>query len=479
MSLSRIRPPLLKLRITIFSAFGVVRSQALPPRKPSLQENLLSYESRNYNFATLPRFVSPEAFGEAMAMNVLRRGFDLEKFSELRDDIIAISEKGVREWLSKRTPEQVKGLLSDLENPLELEQEITRFKLMVKRDAKVKLDSSCLNKHPPAQNIMFHRKAINAIYSPMFDEFKNRVIHCLKKNIFFFTEMPNSTLAKIAQNVLGTEDVYHVGEIDFSKYDKSQDAFIKAFERVLYAEFGFDPELLSIWMEGEVYSEATTLDGQMSFSIDNQRKSGASNTWIGNTVVTLGILSLYYRVDELTALFVSGDDSLMYSTRPIDSFADDICRDLGFETKFMSPSVPYFCSKFMVQAGHKVFFVPDPYKLVVKLGSIKTDFSVSFLHEVFTSFRDLTADYGDERVCEKLAELVSRKYSTESGNIMLAILSIHCIRSNFLSFLKLFPRVTGWKILYGRLYQWVYKNPLLNYFKFKTPSGDAFFVWHE
>lgn len=414
-----------------------------------------------------------------MAANVLKRCFDLDKVAAIRSDIIAITEKGFREWLSKRSPSQKKSLASDLETPLNLEEEIVRFKLMVKRDAKVKLDASCLVKHPPAQTIMFHRKAINAIYSQCFDEFKNRVLSCLSPNIIFFTEMTNQKFADIASNLLGFENVFNIGEIDFSKYDKSQDAFIKSFDEALYEEFGFDPELLSVWMEGEYRSEANTMDGQVGFTVDCQRKSGASNTWIGNSVVTLGILAMYYDVSKFQALFVSGDDSLIFSADEIANYAEDICLELGFETKFLTPSVPYFCSKFLVFTGDKCVFVPDPYKLLVKLGASREEVSDEELFEVFVSFRDLTKEFGDERVLNTLSELVHLKYEFESGNTKLALSTIHCLRSNFLSFSKLFVKRTGWKVAYGKAKYILKKFLGYNIEPITTTFGDAWFVYKE
>lgn len=457
-----------------------------------MQENLYSYEARNYNFSTCDRFSGPYEFGEAMALNLIRRCLDLEKFASVRKEIISISEKGLKEWVSKRTPEQVRSLDADLNNPYDIEEEIFKFKLMVKRDAKVKLDSSALSKHPPAQNIMFHRKVVNAIYSPCFDEFKNRFISCLGPNVVFFTEMTNSQFASIAKNMLGTEFNYHVGEVDFSKYDKSQDEFIKAFEFTLYKEFGFDTELLDIWMRGENTSNATTLDGQLSFTVDYQRKSGASNTWIGNTIVTLGILAMFYDTSKFSALFVSGDDSLIFSREKIANHAERICLELGFETKFLSPSVPYFCSKFLVFTGNDVKFLPDPYKLLVKLGGARKELCESGLFEVFTSFRDLTKDFGDERTVGNIVPLVHAKYCFQSGNTALAINTIHCLRSNFSSFLKLFPEVSGWTILYSRLkykyssmHGYVPRLPVVfgkvepskvSVEKYETPFGEAFFL---
>lgn len=464
-------------RSTCHSAFSVIRSQAIPERKPSLQENLYSYESRNYNYLKTERFSSPEMFGQAMAKHVIETCFDKEELAECRRSIISLSQRSLAKFLNKRSAAQVKQIFADTSKPFLLEESINYYSLMVKRDAKVKLDATCLSKHPAAQNIMFHRKAINAMYSPCFDELKNRVLGSLNANIKFFTEMDNSTFADVVSAQLGNDDIYHVGEVDFSKFDKSQDIFVKEYERSLYEFFGFDPELLDIWMQGEYVGKAATLDHKLRFEVDCQRRSGASNTWIGNSLVTLGILAMYYKVGDLAALYVSGDDSLMYSTEPIPNHAEEICFEMGFDTKFMSPSVPYFCSKFVVQAGFKTFFVPDPYKLLVKLGASRSEISAVELFEIFTSFRDLTKDLGDERVIERLVGLVERKYSFSSAYTYPALCSIHCVRANFSSFCKLFRGYKGYWYV-DNLRYFLYKHlPNISYERVFSPLGVRFFAY--
>lgn len=412
-----------------------------------------------------------------MAAHVIRTCFDENKVNESREAIIALSERSLAKFLNKRNAAQVKQIFSDVSSPFELETSINVFNLMVKRDAKVKLDSSCLVKHPAAQNIMFHRKAINAMYSPCFDEFKNRALSSLRDNVKFFTEMDNARFADVVSAQLGDENIYHIGEVDFSKFDKSQDIFVKEYERTLYEFFGFDPEILDIWMQGEYLAKATTLDRTLRFDVECQRRSGASNTWIGNSLVTLGILAMYYRVDRFAALYISGDDSLIFSNEPIKNHAEEICFEMGFDTKFLSPSVPYFCSKFVVQAGHKTYFVPDPYKLLVKLGTARKEVTPDELFEVFTSFRDLTRDFDDERLIEKLVPLVEQKYSFSSEFTYPALCSIHCIRANFSSFTKLYPRYRGYWYI-DNLRYFLYKNfPRVVYTKLTTPLGARFFAF--
>ncbi|ADV40934.1 RdRp, partial [Carnation necrotic fleck virus] len=427
------------------SALSVIRSQAIPPRRPSLQENIYSYEARNYNFLKCDRLSSPEVYGRAMARNLIDRCVNPEAFLKATENTIAFSKMSLLQWLNKREPSQIKSLQSELSRPLDLDTAIHYFKLMVKRDAKVKLDSTSLVKHSPAQNIMFHAKHVNALYSPCFDEFKNRLMSCLHSNIVFFTEMDNRQFARVVSGLISDyDDEYRIGEIDFSKFDKSQDIFVKEFEREIYSLFSFDAELLDLWMQGEYRAKATTLDGQLSFDVVNQRRSGASNTWIGNSLVTLGMLSLYYRVNDFKALFISGDDSLIYSETPITNHADAICIETGFETKFMTPSVPYLGSKPGVCCGHKTYVVPDPYKLMVKLGSVRKEVDDSELFEVYTSFKDLTKDFDDERVVRKLSLPLASKYGFDSVHCLPALHSIHCLNSNFKSFLKLYNRKSGW-----------------------------------
>ncbi|ABC87275.1 polymerase, partial [Raspberry leaf mottle virus] len=450
-----------------------IRSQAIPPRRPSLQENLLSYESRNFNFIKCERFSSPKLFGAAMASNLLLKLFDAEKLAEVRQSVISISEANIAKWLLKRDASQVKALMTDLDRDFDIMDDISRFKLMVKRDAKVKLDDSCLSKHPPAQNIMFHRKALNAVYSPCFDEFKNRFLYCLPPNIVFFTEMTNEDLAEIIRRRLGDDDIYNIGEVDFSKFDKSQDVFIKEYERALYEAFGFDVELLEMWMEGEYNAYASTMDSQLSFRIENQRRSGGSNTWIGNSLVTLGLLSMYYDVSKFRLLLISGDDSLIYSDEKIKDHSSQICLETGFETKFLSPSVPYFCSKFVVQTGSMTYFVPDPYKLLVKLGGSTPFVTDVDLFEAFVSFRDLTRAFDHQVMLERLCGLVHTKYCFTSGSTLPALCAIHCIRANFSSFKKLYPKTVGWWLVTSSRLKFLSKLPGLIVSKAFSSTGES------
>jgi hypothetical protein len=383
-----------------------------------------------------------------MADNLLLTCFDSKKIFEFRNDPISPSYQALDHWLSKRDSKQLSDLARDLEIPFDISDVITSFKYMVKSDAKVKLDSGFLTKIPPAQNIMYHKKLVNAMYSQMFDEMKNRIILSLNKNIVLFTEMTNEALADVVRTNLGCDDVYHKGEVDFSKFDKSQDAFIKSFERRFYEFWGMDYALLDMFMQGEKTGFASSCNNDLFFTVENQRRSGGSNTWLGNTIVTLGILAMYYDLSKIALVLVSGDDSLMFSRSPLGNCAFEIAEEMGFETKFVESITPYFCSKFFIFTGIWVYFIPDPYKLLVKLGKPVDDCSPQLLFSLFQSFRDLTVHFCDENVCQRAAYLVCAKYDTHCPSAYSAICAIHCIRANLQAFCRLYDREIGWTSLY-------------------------------
>ncbi|BAM37090.1 ORF 1a/1b fusion polyprotein [Blueberry virus A] len=428
---------------------SVIRSQAIPDRTPSWQENLYSFESRNFNCINVKSHMGCDRFGAFLGSATLTRAFNPDKLADLRGEIATLTTVGVKNFLSKRSETQIKDLLSECDKPLDFLDDITLFKLMVKREAKVKLDSSCMSKHSPAQNIIFHNKVVNLIFSPIFDTIKSRILYCLNPNILFYVDMNEEELAEWVYRRIGGEDIYYKAELDFSKFDKSQDFYIKAYERFMYQAFGFDPELLDIWMEGEYHCRAMSRDRDLAFTLSAQRRSGGSNTWIGNTLVTLGLLCMYYDLSKANAVLLSGDDSIIFHSREIPDTSEEIITDTGFETKFIRDAPAYFCSKFIVFCGDYVCFSPDPYKLCVRLGKTLNIRSYYELYERYISFRDVTRDYDDGVFIENLAPLVSRRYKCPLSEVYPALCSIHCARANFKKFREIYPRPSGYTLVRG------------------------------
>ena len=82
------------------------------------------------------------------------------------------------------------------------------------------------------------------------------------------------------------------------------------------------------------------------------------------TLVTMGIILSVYDLDDIDLFLVSGDDSLIFSSKPLKNKTDEINRDFGFEAKMIENSVPYFCSKYIISDRGKIRVVPDPVRFL-------------------------------------------------------------------------------------------------------------------
>lgn len=148
--------------------------------------------------------------------------------------------------------------------------------------------------------------------------------------------------------------------MDMSKFDKSQGRVVLLFEIDIMRLFGVPEYDRDLWWE---MHERTTLKSRthkLSTEVVFQRKSGDASTF-----------------EEMS-----------------------------------------FCSKFIITVADTVLFVPDPIKLLVKLG--RHDI-VNFEHleQYRISLIDLTGDYGNMIVARRLSKSVADRYKTTRDTTML------------------------------------------------------------
>ncbi|BAQ08205.1 RNA-dependent RNA polymerase, partial [Persimmon virus B] len=414
-------------------------TQAIPDRLNTVIENVYCYENRNFVAVTHEKNEATKVFAARALDSVLTRCFDREKLSVVCNDSISLRERCFHEFLRKRDNTFFSNMSMEGVNIRNFSDYMSMFKVMVKREAKVKLDSSSLSKYPPAQNIIYHSKLVNSIFSPIFSELQRRLIASLNDNIIVYTGMAPNVFARKLTRLVGNGQDMHVGEIDFSKYDKSQDEYIKAFELEFYSLFGITAEMLDLWSAAEYFCNARVTGGALSFKLQTQRRSGGANTFLGNTIVNLMILSLYYNLPLVDAVCVAGDDSVMYSREDIVNHAQRMVNDIGMEAKFIKNSYGYFCSRFLVPAGDRIYFVPDPYKFMVKLFKPTPIYNDVELRERYISYKDNCTAFGNEGVVSRLVDLVNDRYKIEGKHTYSAIASVHCILANYSRFRSMYP----------------------------------------
>jgi len=139
----------------------------------------------------------------------------------------------------------------------------------------------------------------------------------------------------------------------------------------------------------------------------------------------------------------SGDDSLLFGAVAFPKKSEDVANVFNLEAKFLQRyKYPYFCSKFLIPSGeNSCAFVPDPVKLVTKLG--RADL-VNWTHarEYMTSLRDFLKCYRDASIHPFLSEAVSERYALtprDFSHVFTTIAQIVYDEERFLSLYRVNP----------------------------------------
>lgn len=168
-----------------------------------------------------------------------------------------------------------------------------------------------------------------------------------------------------------------------------------------------------------------------------QRKSGDPWTIGGNTTFLMAVLAVFLPIEKCHMTVVAGDDSVVFSRDVLPDVTTHITDVFNLEAKMFSYKYPYFCSKFLLRVEGRYYFVPDPLKIVTKLG--RHDL-VNFEHaeDYRVSLLDLVKCYRDVRVMTELNEAMCERYPYLKGDWMVAFTAILELASNPNAFKKLF-----------------------------------------
>jgi len=186
-------------------------------------------------------------------------------------------------------------------------------------------------------------------------------------------------------------------ELDSSKYDKSQNLLARMVESYMYTDLGLDPQVMEVFADSFAGKVSSRNLGLLFFLI-YQMKSGAPNTMLGNIVyngVSAGESLGWARI---LLMIIKGDDNVAWLRKSanLDQVVAKMSGLFNLEVKLITGNVLYFSSGYIVPVGSRVWFVPDPIKMVELLGERTGDERT--LPEQFVSFQDrvssLTADAG-------------------------------------------------------------------------------------
>jgi len=394
-----------------------LRTGATAPRFATQRETLLGFYKRNANVPDLQGLVADKRLVQAMTDKFLKAFIGNRKrdlFASYRTRKIVPSSIAIEEWLRTQPPHVVDQIVGEATSAAE--KPLNEYLYMNKRDIKPALDGTATSEYKAVQTIAYNTKDINAIFCPIFRQISDRLLSVLDDRFLIFTQMSVSEFEERLTSILPPSfaNLLFTKEVDFSKYDKSQGRVHLLFEIEIYKALGLDPFYAYLWYRAHYHTIVKDPSCGFLAWLQCQRKSGDAATFIGNTIVLMGMLSFMYDFDNICGGVFGGDDSVLWGKQTVleqdkTYMAGDV---FNMEVKFFKFRYVYFSSKFLISVGDRWRMIPDPLKIVFKLGR-RDLVDWTHLEEYFISMQDHLRSFRDACINEVLSDAVTERYNTQ------------------------------------------------------------------
>jgi hypothetical protein len=294
-----------------------------------------------------------------------------EKIAGFKADTVGLEREMMGQWTKKARPEALSKMLVELgKHAKSLEEmDVAEYFVMLKTDAKPPMSDKPMREQVAPQVIVYHDKALSALYSSIFRVLVRRFLSLLKPewmvNLLKDGEGIRDHIA--ANHPWGKEGLQYL-ENDFSKYDKSQHEFAFMLEHFVFQQLGMNQELLNKWTDGHEVCNLRSVSLGISLTVHWQRKSGDATTAFGNVILNiLSVCYAYVGSNVEWAVFM-GDDSLVCCSLvcATPQSLQVLAEVFNLSAKFYLGSYPYFASNFILLNGEdkQVTLAPDPVKRI-------------------------------------------------------------------------------------------------------------------
>nr|QWC36485.1 ORF1 [Bemisia tabaci nege-like virus 3] len=405
-------------------------------------ELLVALQKRNCNVPEAQGIVDVHHVSNMMIEKLVSECFDRDVFVNVVNKPISVSASEVCDWLKNQPPAVVNQIVGDFalhDSPL------NEYLMSIKPTAKPILKHDADQTYAPLQTILYHEKFINAIFCPIFREIKARLHKCLRKNLKIFSDVSMKDFERLMDRDIsdqcfalfsGDDSLIYNGreylEVDISKYDKSQGDLALEYELKCMRLFGVSEYYIELWKNAHVSTVARSLSTGVKIRINYQRKSGDASTFLGNTLFLMGVLSYVFPFRNLHGIDYDG-----YMKPQTYNYV------FNLEVKFFRYNVPYFCSKFLIRTFDGWRMVPDPVKLVCKLG--RHDLVNETHVECYRiSISDHLDGFVYTDVANDVAVALSERYQTENNYVGLLQRLHNVVKRG--TFTGLFTALPGAKI---------------------------------
>jgi len=338
-----------------------------------------------------------------------------DKLLKYQKDPVSLEENAYRDWMSQTNADTVKRVTKELDEidiPL-LERDVGRYLVMLKADVKPPLSDKPLKSRIEPQVIVFHNKALSSMYSSIFRVLVRRFLSLLKPNVHVNLLKDMTDIKGFLQAVHPFDDKLQYIENDFSKYDKSQDAFVFRLEQYVFKALGMNQAMLERWVVGHEDCSLMSFTTGISLNLRYQRKSGDATTSFGNVLLNILSVTYAYGIAEFAWALFMGDDSLMAtSTVAVDEKAVALLAEVfNLTAKTYVTDQPYFASWFFLfdQERRRVIGLPDPIKRIEKFSQAISVTNPCW-EERFISAAETCVAYQNKKNTKWLGAMVSKRY---------------------------------------------------------------------
>nr|UCJ00329.1 polymerase P2 [Prune dwarf virus] len=388
-------------------------------RQSTFREVALSVKKRNMNVPILNTVLNVEDVSNKIVNRFFETVVDINLLTTL-PDVISIGEVNYFSDYLKGKAINDDELYVD---PICLVS-MDKYRHMIKSQLKPVEDNSLMFERPLAATITFHDKGKVMSTSPIFLAAATRLFACLNEKISIPSGKYHQLFSLDAERF---DSVRFWKEVDFSKFDKSQQELHHEIQRKIFLRLGVPQEFVNTWFTSHCRSHISDASG-LRFSVNYQRRTGDACTYLGNTIVTLAALCYVYdlRSSNVAMVVASGDDSLIGSYSELDRSFEHLFSTLfNFEAKFPH-NQPFICSKFLLTmptkgGGRQVVAVPNPAKLLIKLG-VKS-MTVDKFDDWFQSWLDLIHYFDDYYLIEVVCSMASYRYIRRPSQFLVSAIS--------------------------------------------------------
>lgn len=421
-------------------------------RVETLQEMLLAIQKRNSNVPEMQELISDPELPKRLFTNFCNTYFDETKLNvvhEYTSHPCGASVHQVPRWwfASNFTDTMYMNNFYTLDFT---QMSWNKYDYSIKPTPKPTQTIDASREHGALQTISAHKKFINSVFCPIIKEFKTRITSVFKNNVLIFGDMSNFDLVTHLNRILNPAHIRKLlkkkqlvsKELDISKYDKSQGVELLIFVCMLMRLMGVDEDIIDYYFNMELICVLNCPKLGLRFMINLQMKSGTAPTFIFNTLKCMAISACAYPLDDaLIALFAGDDSYYLFPSDVIKKEKTDVSsflsKLLNLEVKIFNYVYSYFCSKFLLLGKNTWYIVPDPVKLLNKLGRLDVmDFDHLEEYRISTAdnFRVQTEEcllILDFAISERYYKTFSVEHYNSNIDLIISLIQVVSTKENF------------------------------------------------